>query len=164
MAEEISLKGWSLVYVLAYVTSTILSLKLSSLYVLLFIHPPEKHLPFLVGLKELATIWRHIGQHLGVPVSRLDIIQENNAGNVDRVLKCLEGMFIWWLRNGEDVTVRKLIKAVHDVDAHQVEVEIRKEFGKALDSIFILNPAEFSVRLKYVYIEHILFRNSVFFL
>ena len=112
------------------------------------LYPLEKHLPFLVGLKELATKWRHIGQHLGVPVSRLDIIQENNAGKVNQVLKCLEGMFIWWLRNGEDVTVGKLIKAVHDVGEHRAEAEIKKKFGKVLDTVFILNPADFSVRLK----------------
>lgn len=123
MAVERWLTGRSLVYVLIYMNSIMLNLSSLS-------YPPEEDLPFLTGLHQLVPKWKHIGVQLGVPVFELDTIQQNNRGGVNEVWDCLRDMFVWWLQNGENVTVRKLIKAVHDVCEHQVEVEINQEFGK----------------------------------
>ena len=142
MAEEKSLTGRSLVYVLVYMDSILV--KLSSL-----LYPSEEDLPFLTRLHKLVPKWKRIGVQLGVPVFELETIQQNNRGGVGEVWDCLRDTFIWWLQNGENVTVRKLIKAVHDVCEHQVEVEINQKFGKYLDTVFVLNPTKFSVRLKY---------------
>ena len=45
---------------------------------------------------------------------------------------CLRGMFVWWLRNGEDITAKKLAKAVHEVGNHEAEVKINRKFGMSL--------------------------------
>ena len=67
--------------------------------------------------------------HLGVPPDRLDVIQQNNRNNVYMCEDCLREMFLWWLRNGDDITVKKLAKAVHEVGHHQTEAEINRKFG-----------------------------------
>ena len=85
---------------------------------------------FLTGLKQLVTKWKAVGDHLGVPDSELDAIQNNNSGHVHRNEDCLREMFLWWLRNGTDVTARKLAKALHDVDEHGVEAKVNRKFGE----------------------------------
>ena len=87
-------------------------------------------LHFLIGLIGLATKWEEVGIHLGVPVDQLETIDLNNSGRRDKVESCLRGMFIWWLRNGKEKTVGKLIKAVHAVDKHDIESEIKQKYGK----------------------------------
>ena len=91
---------------------------------------PDKDLSFLVGDDGLPPKWKTIGVHLGIPVGRLDTIQQNNRGGVDACVECLRDMFVWWLRNGEDVTARKLAKAIHEVGEHGMEVKINKKFRK----------------------------------
>lgn len=98
----------------------------------MYVRPPESHLSFLSGLKDLATKWKRIGVHLKVPVEDLNIIQENNKGGVNPVLVCLHEMFILWIRNGSDVTVRELINAVRDVGEHRAVVEIKEKFGQQI--------------------------------
>ena len=78
----------------------------------------------------MAAKWKTIGIHLGVPCGQLDAIQQDNHGCVDMSLTCLRDMFLWWLRNGEDVTAKKLAEAVHKVDKHEVEVEIKRKYGE----------------------------------
>ena len=77
----------------------------------------------------MAAKWKSIGVHLGVPTSQLDAIQQNNCNHVDMCGDCLRETFVWWLRNGEDVTVKKLTKAVHEVGDHEAEEEINRKFG-----------------------------------
>ena len=43
---------------------------------------------------------------------------------------CLRDMFIWWLRNGKETTVGKLIEAVHAIGRHDIEREIKQKYGK----------------------------------
>ena len=78
----------------------------------------------------MAAKWKTIGVHLGVPSDQLDAIQQDNHGCVDMSLTCLREMFLWWLRNGEEVTAKKLAKVVHKVDQHKAEVEIKRNYGK----------------------------------
>ena len=54
----------------------------------------------------------------------------NNSGRRDKVQSCLRDMLIWWLRNGRETTVGKLIEAVHDVGGHDIESEIKRKYGK----------------------------------
>ena len=92
--------------------------------------PENNDLSFLIGLDGLAAKWKTIGVHLGVPVGQLDAIQQDNLGGVGMSLTCLSGMFLWWLRNGEEVTAKKLAEAVHKVDQHKAEVLIKRKYGK----------------------------------
>ena len=43
---------------------------------------------------------------------------------------CLRDMFKWWLRNGKEKTVEKLITAVRAVGRHDIEKEIIEKYGK----------------------------------
>ena len=87
-------------------------------------------LPFLVDLWGLASKWKTIGIYLGVPASELDTIQQDNHGCVDMARTCLREMFLWWLRNGEEVTAKKLAVAIHEIGEHQAEVEIKQKYGR----------------------------------
>ena len=78
----------------------------------------------------MAAKWKTIGVHLGVPGGQLDAIQQDNHGCVDMSKTCLREMFLWWLRNGEEVTAKRLAEAVHKVDQHEAEVEIKQKYGK----------------------------------
>ena len=78
----------------------------------------------------MASKWKTIGDHLGVPVSELEAIQENNRGTRDMCGDCLRDMYIWWLRNGEEVTAQKLAKTVHEVGEHSAERKLYLRFGK----------------------------------
>ena len=78
----------------------------------------------------MATKWDKVGDHLGVPVDQLEAIDMNNSGRRDKVQNCLRDMFIWWLRNGKETTVGKLIKAVHAVGVHVIEKEIKQKYSK----------------------------------
>jgi hypothetical protein len=75
----------------------------------------------------LATKWEQVGDHLGVPVNQLEAIDSVRRG---RIQDCLRDMFIWWLRNGKETTVGKLIKAVHAVGGHDIEMKIKQTYGK----------------------------------
>ena len=77
----------------------------------------------------MVTKWKAVGDRLGVPASELDIIQENSHGRVDPLRNCLREMFLWWLRNGKDVTARKLANAAHNVGEHEMEARINEHFG-----------------------------------
>ena len=90
----------------------------------------DNDLPFLAGLWELAAKWKTIGIHLGVPVGQLDAIQQDNHGCVDMSLTCLREMFVWWLRNGEEVTAKKLARVIHEVGDHQAEVKVKQKYGR----------------------------------
>ena len=46
------------------------------------------------------------------------------------IQNCLSDMFVWWLKNGQDVTPRSLVAAIHLVGEHGLEVKIKKMFGK----------------------------------
>ena len=94
-------------------------------YKLLYL-PETNDLSFLIGLDGLAAKWETIGIHLGVPVSQLAVIQRDNHDCVTR----LSGMFVWWLRNGKEVTAEKLAETVHKVNQHKAEVEIKRKYGK----------------------------------
>ena len=87
----------------------------------------DEDLSFLAGLIELATKWEKVGDYLGVPVHQLEAIDSGRRG---RIQDCLRDMFIWWLRNGKEKTVRKLIKAVHAVGVHDIERRIKQKYGK----------------------------------
>ena len=89
----------------------------------------EADLSFLIGLHGLAAKWKTIGVHLGVPPDRLDVIQRDYRHMCD---DCLREMFLWWLRNGKDITAKKLAKAVHEVGNHQAEIEINRKFGMCM--------------------------------
>ena len=52
----------------------------------------------------VAHKWRELGLELGVPVSELNIIQENNQGAVDPCRKNLADMFEWWIDNQKDAS------------------------------------------------------------
>lgn len=88
--------------------------------------------PFLFNLNTgLTTKWKEVGDHLGVPVDELDAIQQNNHGNVDMVQNCLRDMFKWWLRNrNAEATVGRLITAVRSVGRLDIEMKIKKKYGK----------------------------------
>ena len=95
------------------------------------ISPVDYDLPFLNGLTGLAKKWKEVGDHLGVPVDQLEVIQQNNCGGVDMTRDCLRDMFIWWLRNvNEACTVEMLTRAVHAVGEHGIEKRINNTFGK----------------------------------
>ena len=79
---------------------------------------------FLIGLDGLAAEWKSIGVHLGVPVDELYVIEKDHRMCKD----CLREMFVWWLRNGDDVTAKKLAKVVHEVN-DRAEAEINRKFG-----------------------------------
>ena len=83
-----------------------------------------------MGLQELVAKWKTVGDHLGVPPGELDAIQNNNSGHVHMSEDCLREMFLRWLRNGKDVTARKLAIAVHNVGEHGVEAKVNKKFGE----------------------------------
>ena len=87
----------------------------------------DEDLSFLTGLIELATKWEAVGDHLGVPVHQQEAIESGRRG---RIQDCLRDMFIWWLRNGKEKTVGKLIKAVHAVGVHDIERKIKRNYGK----------------------------------
>ena len=61
-----------------------------------------------------------------MPVSQLDVIHQNNHDCVTR----LSDMFVWWLRNGKEVTAEKLAKVVRKVGEHQTAKEIEQNYGK----------------------------------
>ena len=88
------------------------------------------HLPYLTGLDSLVPRWKDVGDRLGVPASELDAIQENNRGSLRMHQNCLREMFLWWLRNGEDVTARKLSKVSHEIGEHTAESRINFNFGE----------------------------------
>ena len=99
----------------------------------------DDDLSFLTGLIELATKWDKLGDHLGVPAHQLDAIDMNNSGRRDKVQTCLRDMFIWWLRNGKEKTVEKLIKAVHAVGGHgDIERKIKQKYGKWKTGIILV--------------------------
>ena len=83
----------------------------------------------------MATKWKEVGIHLGVPVDQLDAIQLDNRGGIDTSQNCLNNMFIWWLRSGKEKTVDKLITAVHAVGRHDVEKKINEVYGEWMNTI-----------------------------
>ena len=94
---------------------------------------PVRDLSFLTELRGLITRWKEVGDHLGVPASELDVIQENNHARVHPTENCLRDMFLWWLRtDGNDVTARKLVKVAHEIGEHTTEAVIKQEFGKEI--------------------------------
>ena len=97
--------------------------------------PVDRDLAYLIGLTGLASKWREVGIHLGVPVDQLDVIQENNRGSVDMVHKSRTDMFIWWLHNGKEKTVEKLFLAVHAVGGHDAEQQMKEKYSKCKISI-----------------------------
>ena len=80
--------------------------------------------------------WKDVGDRLGVPASELDAIQENNRGSLRMHQNCLREMFLWWLRNGEDVTARKLSTVAHEIGEHGMEAKITSEFGEERFIVF----------------------------
>ena len=92
--------------------------------------PVDCDLKFLNGLTGLSTKWKEVGDYLSVPADQLDAIQENNCGRVNMTQNCLRDMFTWWLRNGRERTVERLIMAVHAVGRHDIENTIRAKYGK----------------------------------
>ena len=88
-------------------------------------------LPLLMELcSKIAGKWRSIGIQLGVPDHELDVIQANNRGDPHMVQNCLSRVFNWWLKNKQDITPEKLAQAIHTVDEHKLEVEVKKTFCK----------------------------------
>ena len=77
----------------------------------------------------MATKWKEVGHHLGVPADELDAIQQNNHGSIDMVQNCLRDMFNWWLRNAE-ATIGRLTTVVRAVGRLDIEMEIKKKYGK----------------------------------
>ena len=76
-----------------------------------FNHPTDENhdLSAVQTLRKLTRLqvahkWRELGLELGVPVSELNIIQENNQGAVDPCRKNLADMFEWWIDNQEDAS------------------------------------------------------------
>ena len=90
---------------------------------------PEADLSFLIGFDSLAAEWKTIGVHLGVPLGQLNVIQQDNRNNVSVSRDCLREMLSWCLMNREDVTAKKLAKAVHEVGNHKAEAKINDKFG-----------------------------------
>ena len=79
----------------------------------------------------MAKKWKEVGDHLGVPVDQLEVIQQNNRGGVDMTRDCLRDMFIWRLRNANKAcTVEMLTRAVHAIGEHGIEKRINNAFGK----------------------------------
>ena len=60
----------------------------------------------------VAHKWRELGLELGVPVSELNIIQENNQGAVDPCRKNLADMFEWWIDNQKDASYAMVEEAL----------------------------------------------------
>ena len=85
---------------------------------------------------KIAPKWREIGIQLGVPSHELDTIQTNNRGDPNMAKNCLSYMFDWWLKNDQDITPEKLAKAIHTVDEHWIEVNIKKKFGMCMPIYF----------------------------
>jgi hypothetical protein len=84
---------------------------------------------------KIASQWRSIGVQLGVPGHELDNIQANCCGDPHMVQNCLTRVFQWWLtRNKQDtdITPERLAQAIHIVGEHEVEVEIKRKFGKCV--------------------------------
>ena len=82
---------------------------------------------------KIASQWRNIGVQLGVPGNELDNIQANCRGDPHVVRNCLSRVFNWWLTRSKrdtDITPKKLAQAIHIVGEHEVEVEIKRKFGK----------------------------------
>ena len=101
----------------------------------------DSDLAFLIQLTGLALKWKEVGDHLGVPADELDAIQQNNHGSVDMVQNCLRDMFKWWLRKGkaEARTVGKLTMAVCAVGRLDIEIQIKKKYGKWNIDIILLH-------------------------
>lgn len=101
----------------------------------------DSDLAFLSQLTGLAPKWKEVGDHLGVPADELDAIQQNNHGSVDMVQNCLRDMFKLWLRNGkaEARTVEKLTMAVRAVGRLDIEIQIKKKYGKWNIDIILLH-------------------------
>ena len=82
---------------------------------------------------KIASQWRNIGVQLGVPGNELDNIQANCRGDPHVVQNCLSRVFNCWLSRSKrdtDITPKKLAQAIHIVGEHEVEVEIKRKFGK----------------------------------
>ena len=98
----------------------------------------DEDLSFLAGLIELARKWEKVGDHLRVPVHQLEAIDSGRRG---RIQDCLRDVFVWWLRNGKEKTVGKLIEAVHAVGGHgDIERKIKQKYGKWKISIILVIP------------------------
>ena len=97
----------------------------------MYMYPPVELLCYLTTILELSDEWNAVGDHLGVPVSEMDAIQENNRRGGEVMCRgCLRDVIIWWLMNGGEDTARKLVKAVHKVGVHSAEKEIYQRYGK----------------------------------
>ena len=81
-------------------------------------------------MHKIAAKWRSIGIQLGVPDHELDTIQANHRADPHMVQNCLSRIFNWWLKNERDITPEKLAQAIHTVDEHKIEVEIKQKFRK----------------------------------
>jgi hypothetical protein len=79
---------------------------------------------------KIASQWRSIGVQLGVPGHELDNIQANCHGHPHMVDNCLSRIFHWWLTRDTDITLERLAQAIHIVGEHEVEIEIKRKFGK----------------------------------
>ena len=81
---------------------------------------------------KIASQWRNIGVQLGATGHELDNIQAN-CRDPHMVENCLSRVFTWWLTRNQrdtDITPGKLAQAIHIVGEHEVEVEIKRTFGK----------------------------------
>ena len=105
-------------------------------------------LPLLMELcSKIADKWRSIGIQLRVPDHELDIIQANNRGDPHMVQNCLSCMFNWWLKNTQDVTSEKFAQAIHNVDEHGLEVDIKRRFGRY--------TLRFGCMYNFIHVQHI---------
>ena len=86
----------------------------------------DKHTALLVSLRDLASKWKVVGDQLGVPVSELDAIHENNCGSLDMCGSWLQATFLLW----REATVSKLARAVHEVSEHSAGEKISRQFGE----------------------------------
>ena len=82
-------------------------------------HPTDENrdLSTVQTLRKLTRLpaahkWRELGLELGVPVSELNIIQENNQGAVDPCRKNLADMFDWWINNQKDASYAMVEEAL----------------------------------------------------
>ena len=87
------------------------------------------------------TSYYKLGLHLGLSARTLDIINKNNAGDVDSCLKeCLKA----WLEQADDVksnggsTYYSLIKAFREIEQNAVADGIDKESKKQVSLLLIL--------------------------
>ena len=107
----------------------------------------DDDLVFLIGLHELAPKWKNVGLRIGVPLSKLEVIQENNRNSIDMCNESLRDTFTWWLRNKE-ATANNLVKYLREAGEVDAVEKINRKYGEFTVIAYVVQAGRYTSEVR----------------